>query len=197
MLFIIALAGLLFTLFRFRQPGVKFWTPVTIFNRKEKLTPTGAKLYVACFVLLAIGLAFNFADRKSSKVSDTKTALQAPEVIHAPSEQGAESPQPAGETTAQIRMEQFRQLSGFFQSSAETIAGLIAYHPLAQSQLEQCNALAATGVSEFKLSNNTDYLRTAVRDCSRMAQSLCQSSQPVNAGTCEEHAGVAAKVSML
>lgn len=40
-----------------RQPNVKFFSPVTLFNRKQKLTPIGARLYVVFLVVILAGFA--------------------------------------------------------------------------------------------------------------------------------------------
>lgn len=40
-----------------RQPNVKFYSPVTLFNRKTKLTSTGANLYLVFLIIAAIGAA--------------------------------------------------------------------------------------------------------------------------------------------
>lgn len=53
----IGLVGLMGTIAKYRKPEVKFLSIITIFNRKEKLTDTGAKLYVVFFFVLLSGFA--------------------------------------------------------------------------------------------------------------------------------------------
>ena len=43
-----------------RQPGVKFFSVITFFNYKEKLTPNGAKIYLIFTILLALGIIIKF-----------------------------------------------------------------------------------------------------------------------------------------
>ncbi|CAG9183225.1 lysozyme inhibitor LprI family protein [Cupriavidus pinatubonensis] len=49
-----------------RQPSVKFFSPVTVFNRKQKLTPIGAKLYVLFLVVILAGFGLQAFLRVSS-----------------------------------------------------------------------------------------------------------------------------------
>jgi hypothetical protein len=48
-----------------RQPDIGFFSPITVFNRKKKLTPNGSKLYVICLVVLLVGLALQVVQRAS------------------------------------------------------------------------------------------------------------------------------------
>jgi hypothetical protein len=59
MLLIIGAIGLMFTIGQFRKPGIPFFSVVTIFNRKEKLTETGSKVYIVFFSIAAIGIVLN------------------------------------------------------------------------------------------------------------------------------------------
>jgi hypothetical protein len=186
MLLIIAFIGIMLTIYRCRQPGVKFFTTITIFNRNEKLTPNGAKLYVVFFVMLAIGLVISFAGKSSKTVSATASEPAA-EVITG-TETGSST------SSAQSNAALFAEMTGYYQQSAETIAGLIPFNGLASGQLEYCNSLVEAGVSEYKTSTSTHTLRSAVRECDQMARSLCRGSEPQNAGSCEEYAEVAKKL---
>jgi hypothetical protein len=49
----------MFTIGQFRKPGIPFFSVVTIFNRKEKLTETGSKVYIVFFSIAAIGIVLN------------------------------------------------------------------------------------------------------------------------------------------
>ena len=60
MLTVIGLFGMIGTIAKCRKPDVKFFSPITIFNRKEKLTETGAKLYMGFFSVLLAGLVLKF-----------------------------------------------------------------------------------------------------------------------------------------
>lgn len=61
MLLIIGGIGVLVTIGKFRKPGIPFFSLITIFNRKEKLTATGATAYVLFFSIAVIGIILNFA----------------------------------------------------------------------------------------------------------------------------------------
>lgn len=63
MLLMIGLVGLLFTIWKFRKPGIPFASFITVFNRKEKLTDTGSKAYLVFLSIMLIGLVLNFATK--------------------------------------------------------------------------------------------------------------------------------------
>jgi hypothetical protein len=48
--------GMILTIAMCRKPGVKFFSRISVFNRKEKLTQTGATLLLISFGLGAIGV---------------------------------------------------------------------------------------------------------------------------------------------
>jgi hypothetical protein len=57
MLFIqLGFLGVMITIAMCRKPGVKFFSRISVFNRKEKLTPTGATLLLIFFGLGAVGV---------------------------------------------------------------------------------------------------------------------------------------------
>lgn len=51
-----------------RQPNVKFFSPVTVFNRRQKLNAAGANLYVAFLVVAIVGIALKLFVGTSSSV---------------------------------------------------------------------------------------------------------------------------------
>jgi len=53
-----------------RQPHVKFFSPVTVFNRKQKLTPIGAKLYAVFLLLVVLGVVSQLALRATGQGND-------------------------------------------------------------------------------------------------------------------------------
>lgn len=60
MLLLIGAIGLLTIIATSRKPGVKYFSVVTVFNRKDKLTETGAKLYMVFFGIAVLGMALKF-----------------------------------------------------------------------------------------------------------------------------------------
>ena len=60
MLGLIGLIALLGTIAVCRKPGVKFWSPITLYNRKEKLTDIGSKIYVVSLCVLLLGIVLRF-----------------------------------------------------------------------------------------------------------------------------------------
>ncbi|MGF6775850.1 OB-fold protein [Paraburkholderia sp. GAS334] len=52
-----------------RQPNVKFFSVITLWNRKQKLTPLGSKLHLLFSVVLLAGIALNFAYRTMGNAS--------------------------------------------------------------------------------------------------------------------------------
>lgn len=60
MLLLIGAGGLLTTIGVCRKPGINYFSIVTVFNRKDKLTEKGAKLYVVFFGIALLGLALKF-----------------------------------------------------------------------------------------------------------------------------------------
>jgi Na+-transporting methylmalonyl-CoA/oxaloacetate decarboxylase gamma subunit len=61
-----------------RQPNVKFLSFITVFNRKQKLTPVGAKLYVVFSVLFLIGIVLNGMNHiaDAARTDDEKAVTQ-------------------------------------------------------------------------------------------------------------------------
>jgi hypothetical protein len=55
-LLMIGFLGVMGTIAKYRKADVEFFSIITIFNRKEKLTEFGAKLYVGFFIVLLAGL---------------------------------------------------------------------------------------------------------------------------------------------
>lgn len=49
-----------------RQPGVKFFTPVTIFNCRAKLTTAGSTIYIVGFIIAILGVLASFAPPKNA-----------------------------------------------------------------------------------------------------------------------------------
>jgi uncharacterized protein YecT (DUF1311 family) len=62
-----------------RQPNVRFYSLVTVFNRKTKLTEAGAKLYVVFLIIAAIGAALTVFRGISSPASAALPACNAEE----------------------------------------------------------------------------------------------------------------------
>lgn len=60
MLLLIGAIGLLITIGVCRKPGIKYFSVITVFNRKDKLTDKGATVYLVFFAMALIGLVLNF-----------------------------------------------------------------------------------------------------------------------------------------
>jgi len=52
----IGLIGLMTVIGKYRKPDVKFFSFITVFNRKEKLTERGAKFYLVFFFIIIAGI---------------------------------------------------------------------------------------------------------------------------------------------
>jgi hypothetical protein len=87
MIFSLGFLGLILTFYFFRKPNVKFFSFITFFNRKEKLTDAGAKLYVIFCIVIIAGLLIGksskgtepvngsgIKEQSSSMISDTEGA---------------------------------------------------------------------------------------------------------------------------
>jgi hypothetical protein len=65
MLLLIGAIGLLTTIGVCRKPGVKYFSIVTVFNRKDKLTEKGATVYLVFFAIALLGIVLNFASKQA------------------------------------------------------------------------------------------------------------------------------------
>ena len=79
MLLLIGAVGLLLTIYQYRLPGIPFFCFITVFNRKQKLTDKGSKVYLVFFVMMVIGLLVSLTGSpRAPAAAPAATALSDP-----------------------------------------------------------------------------------------------------------------------
>src|SRR5471030_530438 len=161
----IAIVGLMSVIGKYRRPGVKFASFITIFNRKEKLTEAGAKLYLVFFFLLVSGLAFSIISPSDFGNYEKRTEPVAIE-------------NKGGESQAENSMQKMTRLS---MISAEAIASQIPNVVIAQGALESCNEGLSSGMNMIKQGMDDSNLKFGVRECISDARSVCNNGPSTSA----------------
>lgn len=177
MFLIIALFAMLLVVGVFRKPGIPFFSFVTVFNRKSKLTDLGAKLYLGATVLLVTALLLSWSSPKSVEVSNPEPVL----------EQQASAGDHADESRADRKQDELANLTTKFTISAGTLASLMDTNGMAESRLELCSSFLETGMSFWRTDQNLQPLRVAVRDCHQVVNSLCNEDSPADAPVCARY----------
>lgn len=81
MIFSLGFLGLMLTFSFCRKPDVNFFSFITFFNRKEKLTDIGAKLYVVFCIMIIAGLMIGRISRGPEHADTGGIADQSSSVI--------------------------------------------------------------------------------------------------------------------
>lgn len=81
MIFSLGFLGLMLTFYFCRKPNIKFFSFITFFNRKEKLTDTGAKLYVIFCIIIIAGLVIGKSSRGPGHINAGGIAEHSPSVL--------------------------------------------------------------------------------------------------------------------
>ena len=178
MLLIFALFTILLVVAVFRKPGIPFFSVVTVFNCKSKLTDLGAKLYLAASVLLIAGILSSFSSSKTVHPSRPEPARQEQQTVA-----GNDGPQAGADRT----QDELENLTTKFTISAGTLASLMETNGMAESRLELCNSFIKTGMSFWKTDHNLQQLRVAVRDCHQLVSGLCSENGPGDAAVCARY----------
>lgn len=178
MLLIFALFTMLLVVAVFRKPGIPFFSVVSVFNCKSKLTGLGAKLYLAASVLVIAGILSSFSSSKTMHPSTPEPARK---------EQQAVAGNDARQASADRTRDELETLTTKFTISAGTLASLMETNGMAESRLELCNSFFETGMSFWKTDHNLQQLRVAVRDCHHVVIGLCSENGAEDAAVCARY----------
>ena len=178
MLLIIGAIGLLVIIGACRKPEIKFFSVVTIFNRKEKLTERGAKIYVFFFALLIVGILFKFIGNHSTSGSQAIAGGDVKEI--------SSNDTPSKISQDDNESENLKNLTHIYERSTETIASQIPENGMADSALQQCNDRVENGMMLRKQGKGDSALSVDVSACMHIARDLCHTNGSGSSEACKE-----------
>lgn len=161
MLLLIGAIGLLVAIYRYRLPGVPFLSVVTVFNRKQKLTPTGSTVYLVFFVVAILGLLMRFAG-------------------NVPAERSAEEDGggPAAVTAEAEESNYWRENVEKMVLARRALLSVLLVAPEmadVRSRIDRCEEAFRRGTENDKQNDRSSSTEQAVKACGRTAAQLCYS----------------------
>ena len=165
MLLLIGVIGLLVTIYNFRLPGVPFFSIITVFNRKIKLTETGSKVYVVFLVVLILGLLLRFG---GGSAQDTDASP------HSTAGTAQESTALEGEVESKYWRENVEKM---VLSRKALFSVLLVAPEMAKVRetIDDCEDKFRTGAENDKRNNRSNSLENAVKACMATAAQMCYS----------------------
>lgn len=160
MLLLIGAIGLLFTIHKFRLPGVPFFSIITVFNRKQKLTDTGGTVYLVFFVVAMLGLLLRFGNAGPAAAPAAETA---------PTLAAAESAAESGYWRDNVeKMVRARKALFSVLLVAPEMANV-------REKIDNCEDKFRTGAENDKRNDRSNSLENAVKACMATAAQMCYS----------------------
>lgn len=176
MLLLIGLVGLMATIYRCRLPGVAFFSFITVFNRKSKLTATGSQVYLVFFGVLVLGLLLSFAGGGGSKAAAPALAGSA---------QSGAAP---GRSMQEIDAADLKVIMDNIVLARRASFSVLLIAPemaRIREQIDHCEDEFRAAADAEKASGPDARLGNIVKNCMSAAAKMCQTWRDSDAGYSE------------
>ncbi|WP_314436803.1 hypothetical protein [Massilia timonae] len=183
MLLLIGAIGLLVTIHHFRLPDVPFFSIITVFNRKQKLTETGSKVYLVFFVVIVLGLLLRLGSGSPGIVPDTRqpaadtTAIPKSSDADVSTVSSSTADERPSAADAEVVAPADPDATGGYRMALDHlfVTYMLANEPQAEGFRDTCNELLTATVSESTVGRSREKQFNALRQCTKLAKSLCSS----------------------